>query len=738
MEAAHGIAVEIVCAKGRCVCSGESGPRTTNYFFNFTNTGGGLVVKKRWIVHRFLAKIFYCIRANYGKIKFDLMLCFASSQNLATTCLKPERIRMNILSAEKITKNYGAKVVFTDLSFGLAAGEKVGLIGVNGTGKSTLLKIIVGEETVERGQVIIANSARIGYLAQNPVFDPENTVLDEALRGNSPAMQLIRKYETVLGQVAEDSENAQAQRELARLTQQIDQSGLWQLESAAKTILTKLGITDFKNKMSVLSGGQRKRVALAAALISQVDLLILDEPTNHIDNAAVAWLEQYLKERKGALLMVTHDRYFLDRVVNRIFELADGQIYSYTGNYSLYLEQKALREELEQATAVKRQNLFRRELAWIKRGAKARSTKQQARIDRFEQLQLEIENDSSFQTEMEINSAGASRLGKKVITLEHLTKRFGAQTVIADFSYGIQRDDRIGIVGPNGIGKTSLLKLIIGNLKPDSGIVEIGPTVKFGVFTQENTALDETQRVIEAVKAIAEHLPTVNGGSLSAAQMLERFLFPPAEQWTPIAKLSGGEKRRLQLLQVLMAAPNVLLLDEPTNDLDIQTLSILEDYLEDFPGVVIAVSHDRYFLDRVATKILAFTDAGVIQHFVGNYSDYLEFKSRTAAPSIAVNTIITPKNAVQSLRQEPQRPKKLSFNEQRELDGIEDVIAGVEQNLSATRQKIAQAGSDYLLLQELTASEQTLEQQLEKLIERWAYLNERLEAFTKMRDRQKL
>jgi ATP-binding cassette subfamily F protein uup len=638
---------------------------------------------------------------------------------------------MNILSAEKITKNYGIKAVFTDLSFGLDDGEKVGLIGVNGTGKSTLLKILVGEETADRGQVITANSARIGYLAQNPAFEPQNTVLDEAICGNSPAMRLIREYEAFLHQVTEHPDDLPAQQRLLRLTQQIDQADAWQLESAAKTILTKLGITDFESKMSTLSGGQCKRVALAAALISPVDLLILDEPTNHIDNQTVAWLEQYLKERKGALLMVTHDRYFLDRVVNRIFELSDGQIYSYTGNYSLYLEQKALREELEQATAVKRQNLFRRELAWIKRGAKARSTKQQARIGRFERLQVEIGNDLSFQTKMEINSAGASRLGKKVINLEHLTKRFGSQTIIADFSYGIQRDDRIGIIGPNGVGKTSLLKLITGKLTPDSGEVIIGSTVKLGVFAQETTALDGTQRVIEAVKAIAEHLPTVNGGSLSAAQMLERFLFPPAEQWTPIAKLSGGEKRRLQLLQILMAAPNVLLLDEPTNDLDIQTLSILEDYLADFPGVVIAVSHDRYFLDRVAEKILAFTDGGVIQHFVGNYSDYLEFKSHTAASSVAVNTTSNKKAATQPLHQATQRPKKLSFHEQRELDGIEDVIAGVEQTLAATKHKIVQAGSDYIQLQELTVSEQDLERQLEKLMERWAYLNERVEEIEK-------
>jgi ATP-binding cassette subfamily F protein uup len=635
---------------------------------------------------------------------------------------------MNILSAEKICKHYGTKAVFTDLTLGLLVGEKVGLIGVNGTGKSTLLKILAGTEIPDHGRVITANNARLGYLPQNPVFDPENTVLEAALQGKTPVMQLIREYEIRLSRAVSHPEDGQTQQQLLYLTQQIDQADAWQIESTAKTILTKLGIVDFESKMSALSGGQRKRVALAAALINPVDLLILDEPTNHIDNQTVAWLEQYLKERKGALLMVTHDRYFLDRVVNRIFELTNGQLYSYTGNYSLYLEQKAFREELEQATAVKQQNLFRRELAWIKRGAKARSTKQQARIDRFEELREQLESDST-PAKMEIGNAGASRLGKKVINLKHLTKRFGAQTIIADFSYGVQRDDRIGIIGPNGVGKTSFLKLITGDLKPESGQVELGTTVKLGLFTQEATAaLDETQRVIDAVKAIAEHLPTGNGGSLSAAQILERFLFPPAEQWTPIKKLSGGEKRRLQLLQVLMAAPNVLLLDEPTNDLDIQTLNILETYLEDFPGVVITASHDRYFLDRVVTKILAFTVGGTIQHFVGNYSDYLEFIGNTTESSGLVKPNSGKKEGTAPSEHGPEkrRPAKLSFKEQRELDGIEEVITELEQKLADTKSQIDRAGSDYLLLQELTVIAHEQEQQLETLMDRWAYLNERV------------
>jgi ATP-binding cassette subfamily F protein uup len=580
--------------------------------------------------------------------------------------------------------------------------------------------------------VITANNVRIGYLGQIPVFNPEDNVLNAVLQGNSPEIKLIREYETVLNRVIQNSETGAEEERLLHLTQQIDQAGAWQLESNAKTILTKLGITDFDQKMAVLSGGQRKRVALAAALINPVELLILDEPTNQIDNQTVIWLEQYLNDRKGALLMVTHDRYFLDRVVNRLIELADGQIDSYKGNYSMYLEQKAIREELMQASALKRQNLYRRELAWIKRGAKARSTKQQARIERFEKLQEAIATDLP-QAKMEITTAGASRLGKKVINLEHLTKRLGAKTVIADFSYGIERNDRIGIVGPNGAGKTSLLNLIIGNLRPDHGTVEVGPTVKFGMFTQEATAaLDESQRVIDAVKAIAEHLQNGKGGSLSAAQMLERFLFPPSQQWTPIAKLSGGEKRRLQLLQVLMAAPNVLILDEPTNDLDIRTLTILEDYLENFPGVVIAVSHDRYFLDRVAEKILAFTTGGIIRHFIGNYRDYLNFCNRAVEPGPALNPAVSKNSSVRPLSEQAKhRPPKLSFQEQRELEGIEAVIAEVEASLAAVKAKIAAAGSDYLLLQQLAAIEQEREGQLETLVERWAYLNERAETLQK-------
>ncbi len=632
---------------------------------------------------------------------------------------------MNILTVENVSKSYGTKTLFTALNFGIADREKIGLIGVNGTGKTSLLQILVGLEQPDQGQVVKMSQLRVGYLSQNPIFDPEHTILDAALQGNAPGLKLVREYERVLRQVTQAPDDTGLQQQLLRLSQQLDQAGLWQVESDAKTILTRLGLTDFETKIGRLSGGQRKRVALAAVLINPVDLLVLDEPTNHIDNQSVDWLEQFLKDRPTALLMVTHDRYFLDRVTNRIIELDRGKLYSYTGNYSLFLEKKAERLEQEQAVAAKQQNLFRRELAWMRRGAQARSTKQQARIGRFEQLQTELVKDEApAQVELTVV---ASRLGKKVLQIEAVRKSYGAKVVIADFSYGFTRDDRVGVIGANGIGKSTLLNLIVGNIQPDQGRIEVGPTVKFGFFTQEGVALPEDLRVIDYIKAIAENIPTTDGGTVSASQMLERFLFTPTMQWTPINHLSGGERRRLDLLRVLMGAPNVLLLDEPTNDLDIQTLSVLEDYLDEFPGVVIAVSHDRYFLDRIAGKILAFEPDGRIQHFVGNYSDYRDFAAQReneateTGPTGKKTALETskPQNAPR------ERPLRLSYQEQRELDGIETVIAGVEGELAELKIQLDQAGSDYQRLQELTAAQENLEKRLDHLLERWAYLNER-------------
>lgn len=639
---------------------------------------------------------------------------------------------MNILSAENITKAYGVKSLFSKLSFGIAEGDKIGLIGVNGTGKSTLLKILAGIEKADDGQVTYANNIQIGYLSQNPSFNPESAVLETAIEGNSPLMKLVREYESVLIQTEKQATNPKLQQRLLDLGQKMDEFDAWRIESAAKTILTKLGVTDFTAKVGLLSGGQRKRVALAAALINPVELLILDEPTNQIDNQTVDWLEQYLKERNGALLMVTHDRYFLDRVVDRIFELDKGNLYSYDGNYSLFLAKKAEREELEQSIAAKRKNLYRQELAWIRRGAKARSTKQQARIDRFEKLQSQMADEASTH-QVEITTAGSSRLGKKIVALKNLHKKFADQTIIVDFNYTFSRNDRVGIIGPNGIGKSTLLNLIVGNLKPDQGEVEVGPTVRFGFFTQEHLEMDEKLRVIDYIKEQAEFLPVENGGTISATQMLERFLFPSGLQYTPIAKLSGGEKRRLYLLRVLMSAPNVLLLDEPANDLDIQTLTVLEDYLDDFPGVVITVSHDRYFLDRVVEKILAFGPNGIIRHFVGNYSDYLDFlknQAQEGKTEASKQSVSKPNNKNLPPK---ERPLKLSYKEQREFDEIEGIIAGVESELEENQRQLTQAGSDYLKLQELTTVREELQQRPEQLIERWAYLNERVEEIEKNR-----
>lgn len=594
---------------------------------------------------------------------------------------------MNLLSVENIAKSYGVKSLFSDLSFGIEAGDKIGLIGINGTGKSTLLKVIAGLETADQGKVVAGNSVRVEYLPQNPVFDDQATVLEQVFRGRPSAGEMTWP-----------------------------EGG----ESEAKNILTRLGISDFDARVGTLSGGQRKRVALAGALINPAELVILDEPTNHIDNETVSWLEQYLNRRRGALLMITHDRYFLDRVVNRIIELDKGRLFSYNGNYSKFLELKLQREEQEQSSELKRLNILRNELKWIKRGAKARTTKQKARIDRFEKLQ---EAKPETVSDKILISAGASRLGKKVIAVEQVSKGFAGSKLINDFSYTFLRDDRVGIVGPNGIGKSSLLNIIAGRLAPDSGTVDIGQTVKIGFFSQESKEMDDSLRVIDYLKEEAEFLATGDGRLISAAQMLERFLFPPELQWIPIARISGGEKRRLYLLRVLMGAPNVLLLDEPTNDLDIQTLTILEDYLDDFPGAVIVVSHDRYFLDRVVDKLLAFTEHGQISKYLGNYSDYLELvKSEAETKESGEYKAGQNKKGLSDLNK--SRSLKFTYKEQQEFEQIDDVITGVEEELKEVNDKVNQAGSDFLLLQELVKRQQELDKRLDELMERWAYLNE--------------
>lgn len=632
---------------------------------------------------------------------------------------------MNILSAEGISKSYSEKILFNNISLGIGEGDKIGLIGINGTGKSTLLKIIAGLETTDTGRIIKGNSVRVGYLEQSPSFEAGTTVLEQVFAGPTPIMQLLREYELVLRKSEQNPDDNNLQKLLLGLMNKMDSLNAWSIESEAKTILTKLGIDDFSADVAMLSGGQRKRIAMAGALINPTELLILDEPTNHIDNDTVDWLEKYLNTRKGALLMVTHDRYFLERVANRIIELDHGRLYSYQANYSKFLEMKAEREELTQASERKRQNLLRNELEWIRRGAQARSTKQKARIERFERLQ---EIDSPMQDDNVEIQVGASRLGRKIIEIENILKAYGENKVIKDFSYILLRDDRIGIIGQNGIGKSTLLGIITGEIKPDMGKVEIGDTVKIGFFTQENVDMDQNLRVIDYIRQVAENIETKNG-SISASQMLERFLFSPNVQWTPISKLSGGEKRRLYLLKILMGAPNILLLDEPTNDLDIQTLTILENYLDEFPGAVIAVSHDRYFLDRIATKIFSFEGGGYIKKYAGNYSDYREYvESKTQSDELSKRPADTIQNSNSQNKADRQGQKerqlKFTFKEQKEFEEIDSIIANQESQLEKIQEEIDKASSDFEKLQELLVKQQKLEEQLEYSMERWTYLYE--------------
>ncbi|MDH4615597.1 ABC-F family ATP-binding cassette domain-containing protein [Brevibacillus sp. AY1] len=633
---------------------------------------------------------------------------------------------MQILSVENLSKGYGEKVLFDNISFHISEQQRIGLIGVNGTGKSSLLKILAGLDTADSGKVVHANRFVVEYLPQNPSFDENSTVLDQVFYGDSPLIQLLREYEQALADLQKAPDDEKKQSRVFFLQSKMDAADAWESNTTAKMILTQLGIHDFSQRVGELSGGQRKRVAMARALIQPADLLILDEPTNHIDNETVEWLEEYLTRYKGALLLVTHDRYFLDRVTNRTFELDRGKLYSYEGNYATFLEKKAEREENEAAAESKRQNLLRRELAWLRRGAKARTTKQKARVQRAEELRDRVVEGPSAKMDMAL---GASRLGKKVIEIEKVSKSFGDRKLIEDFSYIVAPGDRIGIIGPNGSGKSTLLNILAGRIEPDSGQVDVGLTVKIAYYTQHNVEMDEKLRAIEYVKEAAEVISTSDGQTITASQMMERFLFSPHMQWTPISKLSGGEKRRLYLLRTLMGEPNVLFLDEPTNDLDIQTLSILEDYLEQFPGAVITVSHDRYFLDRTIEHLFAFEGQGSIRHFFGNYSEYLEIrrmeKSEEPSPEVAKNQ--TDNTEKSSGNRGNNRTRKLSYKDQKEWDGIEGRIAALEERLVVLKQEIAASGSDYAKVEKLFAEEQQVAADLEAAVERWAVLSSLVE-----------
>lgn len=622
-----------------------------------------------------------------------------------------------ILSAENMSRSYGDRVLFENISFNIEEGDKIGVIGVNGTGKSTLLKMIAAGES-GGGKLTIPGGVVMEYLPQDPPFEPEATVLEQIFKGDSPLMVLLRRYETAVEAVAAEPENDRLQKQLLELQQEMDNKYAWQLESEAKAVLTQLGITDLQQKMGELSGGQRKRVALAGVLVRPSDLLILDEPTNHMDNATVAWLEQQLLKRKGALLMVTHDRYFFDRVVNRTLEIDNGKGYLYTGNYSLFLEKREERRIAEASAAQKLRNIYRRELAWISRGAEARRTKKKDRVERFAQIEAEVKN---VQTESSLEmSSVSSRLGKTVIELENVGMVYNGLDYIKDFSYILLRNDRVGIVGPNGAGKSTLMDIIAGRLAPTSGSITVGQTVKIGYFSQHSEFPDSSQKVLEYIKEANNYIETADGSRISAAQMLERFLFPPELQWVPVNKLSGGEKRRLYLLRVLMTAPNVLLLDEPTNDLDIPTLSVLEDYLDSFAGAIIAVSHDRYFLDRFANKIFALQPGGTLRQFVGGYSDY----ENTLAQEAAEQTVEKPKAAAVKEAAPKPAKKKMTYSERLELENIDQEIARTEAELKMLGMEINSCGSDFVRLGELTKEQEAAQKKLDELVDRWAYLSE--------------
>lgn len=625
---------------------------------------------------------------------------------------------MNLVAIKEAYKSYGNKVLFNNISLNINDGEKIGLVGVNGTGKSTLLKVIAGEESFDKGEIISANNIRIEYLCQDPEFDANITVLDQIFKSDSKELQILREYENVLSKI--EGGNQTLNSRLIELQEIIEINNLWNMESEIKSILTKLNITRFEELMGNLSGGQRKRVALAAALISDCDLLVLDEPTNHMDSDLIQWMEDYLNSRKNALLMVTHDRYFLDRVTNNIIELDNGNLFRYKGNYTYFIEEKINRESIESSENIKREKLYKKELAWMRKGAKARTTKQKARKDRFEDIKENLKDESESNVELIING---SRLGKSIIELKNISKEYDGKVLFDDFSYIFQKNDRIGIIGANGAGKSTLIKIIKGETVQDSGEIIVGKTVKTGYFSQENEELDDNKKVIDYIKETAEFLSLSNGDKISASKLLERFLFMGDTQYNFIGRLSGGEKRRLYLLKILMSAPNVFLLDEPTNDLDIITLAVLEDFLDEFSGPVVAISHDRYFLDRICNIIFSFENDGNIKIYHGNYSDFNEKKK------LEKDNVIADEDSLEIKKKDEYRlnkTKKLKFtyHEQKEFDEIENLIGDIEKELVVLESKIEANSRDYVVLQELIAEKNNLANELEVKFERWEYLND--------------
>lgn len=641
---------------------------------------------------------------------------------------------MNILSLENVSKTFGIKPLFSSVSFGMEESDKIGVIGANGSGKSTLLKVIAGEEHSDTGRVVIANGKIVTYLSQNPPFDPEQTVIEAIFSGNNEALrqkqELLRQYESVCHQLAEQGgTDEKLLARVADLAHELETGDVWQLETEAKAILTELGITQLNAKMRTLSGGQRKRVALAHSLFIKPDLLILDEPTNHLDAETVEWLERWLTDFKGALLIVTHDRYFLDRVTNRIIEIDRGRVQSFTGNYATYLEKRQEQEERQAVEAQKLKQMARRELEWLRRGPKARTTKAKARIDRANELiqqSRQAATDIAEKRSLDI-AFESNRLGKKILALHGIRKSFDGKIIVNDFSFQFKRGDKIGIIGANGAGKTTLLEIVAGRLQPDSGQIEKGETVVIGYYDQENREFDESQRLIDYIKEVAERIETVDGDWITASQMLDRFLFPPAMQYQPIATLSGGERRRLYLLRMLMSAPNLLLLDEITNDLDIPTLVALEEYLESFAGCLIIVSHDRYFLDRTIDYIFRFEEQGRIREYPGDYTTFLEIRERERADIAALKSeekIREQKSSTVTSSAETAVKRKLTFKEKRELEDLETRIADAEARKTSAEAELAANGSDHVLVAKLYEELQTISETLDKDLERWAELAE--------------
>ncbi len=628
---------------------------------------------------------------------------------------------MNILSLENISKDFGIKPLFQDVTVGLEDDDKIGIIGANGSGKTTLLKIIAGVETADSGRIVRANGKSVAYLSQNPEFDDEATVLETIFASSDGVMQTIRDYEAACHELAEEYSEERLER-ISELQHELEISGGWEIETNAKAVLTRLGIHETTAQMKTLSGGQRKRVALAHELIVKPDILILDEPTNHLDADTILWLEDYLRRYSGALLLVTHDRYFLDRVTNRIFEIDRGTLQSFKGNYGYYVEKKAEQEALREVEGHKREQLIKKELAWLRTGAKARTTKSKARVNAAHELMAQPKDQSKAEMDIAI---GAKRLGSKVIEISNISKSYGDVKLIDDFSYLVKRNDRIGIIGANGSGKTTLLEIITKRATADSGEIEIGETVHIGYYDQESRALNEEQRVIDYIKDVAEYVTTSEGHQITASQMLKRFLFPPDAQYSFVGKLSGGERRRLYLLRILMASPNILFLDEPTNDLDIPTLIALEEYLDEFAGALIVVSHDRYFLDRTVDTIFKFEDGGEIVEYPGNYAAYLE--KREAELAEAKETDKPTAALKETPAENTAAPKKLTYKERKEYEELETAIEKAEIRLSEIETELELNSSDAFLLNKLYEEKQSVKKQLESDVERWAELAERAE-----------